>query len=139
MKKIALKNFSFSLSGDYNLYESDLGWGQDDFDDAMASTVEGVLRYYLDRRYDLYFFDPKTMRWYYIDTCSSPEKILVRMKPRKDWDGKFLDDNIEPFSMTDDDLDILFRCDTVDEFMKGATIEGDPVYDVVARSYIDFS
>ncbi len=139
MKRIALRNFFRDPNGDYSLYETDLGWSQRDYDDAMSCRSEDVLRYHLDTRYDFYFFYPKTMRWYYIDTCSGPRITLVRMKPKKDWDGKYIEDNIEPFDMDDNDLEILFSCNSADEFMKGATIDGEPISDVVSRSYINFS
>ncbi len=139
MKKIVLKNFHQRLHGDTNLYESELGWFQRDYDDAMAHSPEDVLRYHLNFRYDMYFFYPQTMRWYCIDTCSGPKITLVLLKPKKDWDGKFLDDNVEPFSMNDEDLDILYQFDTVDEFIKGAVIDGEPISDVIAKSWIEFS
>ncbi len=143
MKKVAVKKFfhPFGSSPARDLYQSELGWGAPDYHDAMTTNPEGILRYYLEKGYDLYLFDTITLRWYCIDNRYENRITLSKLKPNDNWDGKYLEDSQGSVDWVhfNDIPDVIFKCNTVDEFLKGAAIDGTPISDVMTRSWIEFS
>ncbi|MCD7710888.1 MAG: hypothetical protein LUI04_06040 [Porphyromonadaceae bacterium] len=146
MKKIAVKNYYMvrldDKDADSNLYEADLGWGQYDYDEAMADTPEDVLRYYLDVVcYDVYFFSADTFSWYWIDNRGDGYKLSL-LPTRPDWDGMFLEGNyLLPGKMPwpDDIPNVIFKADTLEEFIKGARIGGKTIGEALNRASIYLS
>ncbi len=147
-KKVAVKKFfrpihhkRQDLCRPTDLYKSEVGWHSHDYHDAMTTEPEGVLRYYLETGYDFEFFDSVTLSWYCIDNRYKNRIALSRIRPNENWDGKYLEESqgFIGWLNSKDIPDVIFKCETVDEFLKGATIDGTPISEVMTRSWIVYS
>ncbi len=142
MNKVVLKNFFRPFNGGGTaLYDQDVGWNIYDYNDAMSTEPKEILRYYLERGDDLYFFDTVTLRWYVIDNRYPNRIALSILHLNEEWDGMYFEENYTEVDWLNckDIPDVIFECETPDEFLNGAKIGEDAISDIMARSYIVFS
>ena len=136
--KILIPNFwCVGVDGDHALYESDLGWCQRDFDDAMSENPEKVFRYNVNEvGMSILFFWVKDMNWYTLDMEKYPVE-LRRLRKSPNWDGKWVYENVDCTYLDHHaDGDVIMTFDDDSRIWNDLVINGEHIEQILNESLI---
>lgn len=137
--KVLIENFfRVGSNGDRAIRESDLGWSDTIKLDAQSDYPENIFRYVVEvAGFNILFYWMKNRNFYTIETEKQPIEVR-RLYPNPNWDGKceYQKAGIEGFPHTSSQGEILSTYDDPTEIWDNLRIDGVPIGDVLANSFI---